>query len=327
MMLTGADPCFRGSGQRNVQDLEIAITRTLVSFLALLCLSVIAAPASHATGLVPDDLLPVSCAEGWTREGNVKHFTKDTLYEHINGEAELFFPFGFRSLATAAYVRGPDPSIALIVDIYHMDSVLGAFGIYSSYRNRDDTVVQVGAEGSLNPAQLLFYQDRFFMRLSASGTSQLGGKTLVACGKSLSGRLPGPPAAPKELGLLPAHGVLTGTEKYSATSLFGYPFFRAGLTAEVSIGGKPAKAFVVMEDSPEAARKALDRYDTYLKQSGSASGLNRTGDSEALSAADPLYTQVLILQKGSLLLGLARLADTTGGLTFLRDWAAQVRAL
>src|SRR5512139_2507250 len=143
-----------------VSRFRAAIGHPLPPFLALLFLAVLALPVADVIGSVPDDLLPKACPEGWAIEGGAKHFTRDTLYEYINGEAELFFPFGFQRLASASYVRGPDPPIALIVDIYHMDSVLSAFGIYSSYRNRDDTVVQVGAEGSLNPAQLLFYQDR-----------------------------------------------------------------------------------------------------------------------------------------------------------------------
>jgi hypothetical protein len=324
MILPVAASLSRGTVPHVAQGFKAVSRHPLLSIVALLCCAVLAVSLTEAAGTDSDALLPPECPEGWAREGHVRHYTKDNLYEYINGEAEIFFPFGFEDLATAAYREQSDSPVAIVADLYRMGSVLSAFGIYSNYRNPDDSVVPAGAEGSLNPAQLLFYQNRFFVRLSASGASELSGKTFIACAKAISFRLPGPPAAPRELALFPPGGILAGTEKYSAASLFGYPFFRAGLTAEVNIGGQTAKAFVVIEDSFEKARKALDNYDSYLKQSGRSSGLSPTEDSDALAASDPLYSQVVLIQKGPHIFGLARLADAAAGLRFLRAWAAQL---
>ena len=41
-------------------------------------------------------------------DGKGALFDKETLSDHIDGEAELFLPYGFESLAYARYARGED---------------------------------------------------------------------------------------------------------------------------------------------------------------------------------------------------------------------------
>src|SRR5512137_145288 len=80
-------------------------------------------------------LLPAgSCAEGWVMEEKPALFTVDTLFDHINGEAELYFPYGFDTLATARYVKKDVQGSEVMADVYRMGSLLGAFGIWSNYR-------------------------------------------------------------------------------------------------------------------------------------------------------------------------------------------------
>jgi len=52
------------------------------------------------------EMLPMpGFAEGWRSDGGVRLYTKNTLFEHINGEAELYFPYGFVVVATTRYER------------------------------------------------------------------------------------------------------------------------------------------------------------------------------------------------------------------------------
>jgi hypothetical protein len=116
------------------------------------------------------DVLPIhECSDGWIMEDNVKLFTRDTLFDHINGEAELYFPYGFDILATAIYTNKTNPQSAILADVYRMGSLLDAFGIYSNYRKANSERASIGAEGFISPTQLMFYQDRYFIRLQASG--------------------------------------------------------------------------------------------------------------------------------------------------------------
>ena len=83
---------------------RIGLLFLLTLSLALFTLS--ASPAAGADNGSMLSILPADgCGEGWVMEEKPALFTVDTLFDHINGEAELYFPYGFDTLATARYVK------------------------------------------------------------------------------------------------------------------------------------------------------------------------------------------------------------------------------
>ncbi|MCK7474918.1 MAG: hypothetical protein MZV49_18420 [Rhodopseudomonas palustris] len=79
-----------------------------------------------------EKLLPTpGFAEGWVMKEKIDTYTEKDLYKYINGEAELYYPYGFKALATTVYVRTDNPETGIVADIYEMGSPIDAFGIYS----------------------------------------------------------------------------------------------------------------------------------------------------------------------------------------------------
>ena len=66
--------------------------------------------------------------------GKPVYYDRDTLSDRIDGEAELYFPYGFDRMAAARYVSEKSPGTGVDVEIYRMGSLLDAFGIYANYR-------------------------------------------------------------------------------------------------------------------------------------------------------------------------------------------------
>jgi len=279
-----------------------------LSMILLVLPAVASAKAENSAML---SILPAKgCAEGWVMDGKPALFTGETLFDHINGEAELYFPYGFDSLATARYVRKAASGSEIAADVYRMGSLLDAFGIWSNYRKAETAGCALGADCVLSSSQMLFYQDRYFVRLQATGTPTPGQDVFLACGRALSQKLPQGKGRPGELELLRVRGVVPKTERYLPQSVLGYPFFRRGLTAEANPGGQRAQVFVVIEDSAAAARKAFDQYLASLKESGRDAKLTGTGDRVSLDGSDPLYGKVIVEQSGRYLIGAIRLQDT-----------------
>lgn len=278
----------------------------------MLCLAFTVLPSAAAADS-PSllSILPAGgCAEGWIMDDKPALFTEDTLFDHINGEAELYFPYGFDSLATARYVKKAASGSEIAADVYRMGSLLDAFGIWSNYRKADTAGCALGADCVLSSSQMLFYQDRYFVRLQATGTPTPGQDVFLACGRALSQKLPQGKGRPGELELLRVRGVVPKTKRYLPQSVLGYPFFRRGLTAEANLAGQHVQVFVVIEDSAAAARKAFDQYLASLKESGREAKLTGTGDRISLDGSDPLYGKVIVEQSGRYLIGAIRLQDT-----------------
>src|SRR5512137_1084518 len=108
---------------------------------ALMLLSLLFMPPVSTAAAENSSMLSVlpagSCAEGWVMEEKPALFTEETLFDHINGEAELYFPYGFDALATARYVKKDAQGSEVMADVYRMGTLLGAFGIWSNYRKAD----------------------------------------------------------------------------------------------------------------------------------------------------------------------------------------------
>jgi hypothetical protein len=269
-----------------------------------------AAPVSAADNGSLISILPAGeCAEGWVMEEKPALFTVDTLFDHINGEAELYFPYGFDTLATARYVKKATSGSPFVADVYRMGSPLDAFGIYSNYRKTEAPACDVGADCFRSSSQLLFYQDRYFVRLQATDTPTPGQDVFLACGRAISAKLPPGKIRPRELDILNAQGVAPKTERYIAQSVLGYPFFRRGLTADAVTGGERTQVFVVIEDSATAARKAFDEYHASLKASGKIIASTDSGGRPSITANDPLYRGVYVELSGRYLIGAIRLKD------------------
>jgi hypothetical protein len=265
------------------------------------------APGFAADGAM-ENLLPTrSCAEGWVVNDKASLFNKETLFDHINGEAELYFPYGFDMLATATYMNRKNSEVWIVADVYRMASLLDAFGIYSNYRKADAVNVKVGAEGFVSSSQLMFYQDRYFVRLQITGATSLGQDVFLACARSVSDKLPFNVRPPGELDAMKIPGIVPKTERYIAKSLLGYAFFQRGIIADALLKGERVQVFLVPEDSASAAREAIDRYLSYLKAEGKNIQLREERDYVSFMAFDPLYGGVLVQQSGHYIIGAARL--------------------
>ena len=263
-----------------------------------------------AADIALDKVLPAPvCGEGWGMDGKPALYDRDTLFERVNGESELYFPYGFELLASARYVNSRNPKASFDTDVYRMGSLLDAFGIYASYRKREDAGIGIGAEGTLSGSQLFFYQGRYLVRLQATGDPLPGDDAFLVCGRAIARKLPPAAGRPKELELFSIPVVVPKSERYIAASLLGYDFFRRGVMADALLGGEQVQLFLIPEDSRDAARTAFTRYRDYLKTTGKGLQATESADRASLQAVDPLYGRVLVEQSGRFLIGVVRYTD------------------
>lgn len=275
----------------------------------VLCLVCAAVPAFAADKIL-ETFLPVpACTEGWTLQEKVTLYDKETLFDRIDGEAELYFPYGFTRLAYARYSNRQDDRIVIEADVYEMGSLLDAFGIYATYRRKDGADIAIGVEGTISPAQLFFYQGRYFVRLQGIGTRDSDEGTFLSCARAIAGNLPRVTGGPRELEAFRFPAVEPKSERYIAKSLLGYDFFRRGIVADTTRKDGQAQLFLVTEHSTETARIAFDRYLAYLEGSGKNTQVAGAGEGRSLSAIDPLYGNVFVEQEGRFLVGAIRIKD------------------
>jgi len=281
--------------------------RFQISAATLFLLTLTAAPVTAIDYPLLKVLPLPACTTGWNIDGKPDIYNRDNLFDRIDGEAEIYFPYGFETLISARYVNENNPKVAIEADVYKMGSVLDAFGIYANYRRVDDAEISIGSEGIISPAQLLFYQDRYFIRLQASGTLNMNLEILRACATAISRKLPPSLGKPTELDALKINQIVQKSHRYIAKSLLGYSFFGRGLMADAYTGKGEFQIFIVLGDSADAAGRSLLQYRDYLQASGAAVIESAVSDAMSMSADDPLYGSVRAQQCGNYIVGAVRI--------------------
>jgi len=300
--------------------------RFIAAVLTLAAVILTFAGAVQAADAAIQNTLPATgFAEGWTLDGKIASFDKDNLFDHINGEAELYFPYGFEAMASARYINQKSPDLSIVADVYQMGSLLDAFGIYANYRKASNTWVAIGAEGFISATQLLFYQDRYFVRLQVAGDTDLSPDAFMACARAISAKLPKGSGKPKELQSVKIAALLPQSERYLAQSLLGYAFFRRGIIATASVDNEKMQIIAICENSKAEAEKTFDQYLAYLKTEAQKADLTENAARRLVLATDPLYGGVQIEQSGRYIIGVIRIKNTAAAGRILEQLRQQIK--
>ncbi len=272
----------------------------------VLCLLASVPSITHATAEMGSFIPASYCGSGWKRDGKIIFYDRDTLSDRINGEAELYMPYGFDRMVAARYSSEKTPTAGIDVEIYRMGSHLDSFGMYSNYRQKDGQSINIGAESNLSGSQMFLYQGRHFIHIQITGGDSPNSVALTECAKQVASLLSGERNRPSELSAFDRPEIVKGTERYLPQSLLGYDFLNRGIMAEAVIGGASFQVFRLFGTDTRSVSASFDRFKSQLaKVKIDAEGKDTT----VLEGVDPLYGAVIILKKADCLAGALRFAD------------------
>jgi len=180
--------------------------RTFGSWLLLLLWVVgCTAPKVEATTPVapalpsPEQALPAAGAvEDWAQAEAPRTYDRDTLYDFMNGAADLYFTYGFESLAVGDY-QGPDGG-SLRVEIYRTATDADAYGLFAY--NAYGEPLDLGVQGRwMSKSGLSFWQGRTYVQINARDA--VDDAALQAFGQAVSALLPTGGTPPEIVAALP----------------------------------------------------------------------------------------------------------------------------
>jgi hypothetical protein len=200
---------------------------------------------------------------GWKLEGKPQIFSPQTLYEYINGAADLYLAYEFQDLNVAEY-KG-DKKAGVTVEIYRHQDPTQAFGIYSQERLANAQLMDLGAQGYREPNVINFISGPFYVKISGVNTGEEDEKILLPFAQKMEEILGGKTSLPPLLALFPAEGKKKNSGKFIAKDFLGYPFFSSGYTTDYEVAGNKFKIFVIEGQDLEDCRGMMEKY---LQQAG-----------------------------------------------------------
>ncbi len=238
---------------------------------------------------------------GWKQDGKPQVFSPRTLYEYINGAADLYLTYEFQDLNVAEY-KG-EGKAAVTVEVYRQGDSTQAFGIYSQERLPNARFFDIGAQGYQEPNVLNFVAGPYYVKINGYNTGVEDAQTLLAFGRKMEGVLGGKSALPRLLSLFPREGMKRNTEKFVSKDFLGYSFFHSGYTADYEVGDKKFKIFVIEGKDAGDCRRMMEKY---LKQTGNE---GKTVSEGAYQLNDRYHGDVNLFWKAGLIWGILDLKD------------------
>ncbi|MBI2434697.1 MAG: hypothetical protein HYV26_17715 [Candidatus Hydrogenedentes bacterium] len=242
-------------------------------------------------------------ADGWKVVGEIALFNKDNLFDLINGESEMYFPYGFVQAASATFQNDAMAELTIQADIYQMGSQLDAFGIYSNYREPTSDYVRIGCGGFVADSQVMFYRFDQFYRLTAVGSPGDTRKHLLACAKTFDLHPDSLRLCPLDLYLLQVEGIIPRSITYVAESLLGYQFLPKGFLAKYQVADKQLRVFAAMFPDEDDANHGYQKYQEYLTGYQAIPEPITTSETETFTALDPLHKRVVVTHSGKYVFG------------------------
>jgi hypothetical protein len=193
-------------GTEGVMEIRKGLAWVIV--VLMIALGGCAAPAGK--GPAPQDLLPTSGAvAGWERSSEAEVYGPDNLFDYMDGQAELFFVYGFEKLAVQEYQRGDEGPI--IVEVYQVASPADAYGLFSFYATGQP--MDLGAGGAVEPGRLIsFWQGRFYARVFAYGEAEQ--ESLSALARQVVAGMPEGGTLPELVTRLPQENLVPRSARF-----------------------------------------------------------------------------------------------------------------
>ncbi|MGE5664654.1 MAG: DUF6599 family protein [Deltaproteobacteria bacterium] len=200
--------------------------------------STLGVPAGSAAVRVPagDPALRVLAGRGWMAASPVRTFSPDTLYEEIDGEAELYLPYDFRSLSVAVLSRPECRAAEVRIALFRHGSSRDAWGVYSLRRFAGQRLTAVGpSEAIVSDASVEFARGETFVQIGQGSLAASPGDLLEAA-QGVADALEGPGGPPPEAAVLAVAPAIRGSTVYQKRAILGYESLAPGFEARFTAG-------------------------------------------------------------------------------------------
>jgi hypothetical protein len=150
-------------------------------------------------GKMDQEISLPSEAAGWKWDGKDLKYDSKTLFEYIDGAAELYLAYGFQNLTVRRYEKPNGPPIT--VELYEMASSEDAYGVFSF--ERQDEAVGIGQGSEFGGGLLRFWKGKYFVSIYAEGEGPGLEPALLVTGRATANSIRASGPEPRLIGFVP----------------------------------------------------------------------------------------------------------------------------
>src|SRR5512136_1462432 len=132
-------------------------------------------------------------AGGWRWDGKDEKYNSGTLFDYMDGAAELYLAYGFQNLTVHRFEKSSQPAVT--VELYEMASSEDAYGVFSF--ERQDEAVGIGQGSEFGGGLLRFWKGKYFVSIYADGEGVEVESAILKMGRVSANSIPETGLEPK----------------------------------------------------------------------------------------------------------------------------------
>jgi hypothetical protein len=201
---------------------------------------------------------------GLAAMGAPEAYDAATLSDKIDGKAELYLASGFQRLECQRFSLADDAGRWLERFVYTMQAASGAFAVYSQQRRPGAQALTWTADGYRSANGLFMVHGHYYLEIIGSDDSEPLQARMAELARAFVQEHPVVQAAVDERDLFPKEGLAADSISLTAANAFGFERMDRIYTAEYTIDGRQATAFLSRRASAAEAAELAQAYTDYL---------------------------------------------------------------
>jgi len=213
------------------------LTAVIISLIVFACGDESESDQGHLAAYLPERFVDLD----FQREGKVETYAGSSLWEYVNGGAEIYQSYNFVEVAVADYQRD---GVEIVADVYEFRTPLDAYGLYTMFRSPGDQVIDLGVEGFVAPASVSFVKGPHLVRLTGFDETTESSLALTNLAAAIEEKIPGTTIRPPVFSVFPDENKIMTTDQYSAESFLGQNFLTGVYSQDYLFDGDTLTLFL-----------------------------------------------------------------------------------
>ena len=212
-------------------------------------------PAPKPVSLAP---LTPDLVAGWQAPLKGQMFTRETIFQALNGGAEIYLDYGFQRLLMREYEKPRRPRLTL--HLFEMKSAPDAFGIYT--QEREGPSAGIGETSDFSGGLLRFWRGRYFVTVLSPRETAESTKAILTLGGAVDKALPRTGGRPSMVTWLPPESQRPRSVRYLHTHGALMHHLRLGSQNVLDLDRRTALVLALYGSKPTAQVALAVRYPT-----------------------------------------------------------------
>ena len=220
--------------------------------------------AGSTSGIAAAPSFELTAPAGYAASPKAEMFDAESLYEKIDGKADLYLDSGFKRLDCRVFKSTSDPNLWMEICVYDMGTPKNALAVFGVQKRPEGTDIGLADFAYKTPDAIFFAKGKYYVEITGSvaseplvGAMETLGAAFVKSVGSAAGEI-------EELASFPKENMVPQSFKLYISGAYGYDGFKDLYSAKYDINGSQTTAFLCKLPDSAAAEKFAADYRKFL---------------------------------------------------------------